>query len=147
MNNASGLGAVPLPPLADYPIPTLRELLETNVVAPLALSQAVLPALRRSRGAILNVSSDAAVEAYEGWGGYGATKAALEQVSHVLAAEERDLAVWWIDPGEMRTRMLADAVGPQEAGEAPLPEEVAPLIVKLVTERRDSGRYTRGSLA
>lgn len=147
VNNASGLGAVPLPRLGDYPIATLRELLETNVVAPLALTQAVLPALRRSRGAVLNVSSDAAVEAYEGWGGYGATKAALEQVSRVLAAEEPDLAVWWIDPGEMRTRMLADAVGPQEAGEAPLPEEVAPLIVKLVTERRASGRHTRGSLA
>ncbi|GAB1819252.1 SDR family NAD(P)-dependent oxidoreductase [Herbidospora sp. RD11066] len=147
VNNASGLGAVPLPALADYPVPVLRELLETNVLAPLALTQAVLPALRRSGGAVLNVSSDAAVEAYEGWGGYGATKAALEQISHVLAAEEKDLAVWWLDPGEMRTRMLADAIGPQEAGEAPLPEEVAPLVVKLITERRASGRYTRGSLA
>lgn len=147
VNNASGLGAVPLPPLGDYPVPVLRQLLETNVVAPLALTQAVLPALRRRKGAVLNVSSDAAVEPYEGWGGYGASKAALEQISNVLAVEEPDVAVWWLDPGEMRTRMLADAIGPQEAGEAPLPDEVAPLIVKLVAERRPSGRHTRGSLA
>src|SRR5262245_4617614 len=90
VNNASGLGTTPLPRLADYPLDDLRGIVETNVLAPLALVQATLPALRRSgTGAVLNVTSDAAVEAYEGWGGYGATKAALEQLSHVLAAEEK----------------------------------------------------------
>ncbi|GHE43595.1 short-chain dehydrogenase [Streptosporangium violaceochromogenes] len=101
VNNASGLGAVPLPPLAGYPLDTLEELFRSNVLAPLALIQAVLPGLRERRGAIVNISSDAAVEAYEGWGGYGATKAALERISHVLAVEEPSVAVWWVDPGEL----------------------------------------------
>ncbi|WP_182872916.1 SDR family NAD(P)-dependent oxidoreductase [Microbispora sp. H10670] len=146
VNNASGLGPAPLPRLADYPLDALRALFETNVVGPLALVQATLPALRKRRGAILNISSDAAVEAYEGWGGYGATKAALDQVSNVLAAEEPDVAVWWVDPGEMRTRMLADAVGEEEAGAAPPPESVAPALLRLVAARPAPGRLTRGDL-
>ncbi|GAA1269458.1 short-chain dehydrogenase [Planotetraspora silvatica] len=147
VNNASDLGPVPLPPLAGLPLAALRRLLETNVIAPLALVQATLPALRKRKGAVLGISSDAAVEAYEGWGGYGATKAALDQLSHVLAAEERDLAVWWVDPGEMNTRMLADAVGPGEAASAPSPDAVASALTRLVTIRPQSGRFTREALA
>ncbi|MBB2908985.1 NAD(P)-dependent dehydrogenase (short-subunit alcohol dehydrogenase family) [Streptosporangium becharense] len=140
VNNASGLGPVPMRPLADYPVDTLEELLRVNVLAPLALIQATLPGLRERRGAIVNVSSDAAVEAYEGWGGYAATKAALERLSHVLAVEEPDVAVWWFDPGEMRTAMLADAVGAEEAATAPAPETVVPTLRRLVAERPASGR-------
>ncbi|MFD0656541.1 SDR family NAD(P)-dependent oxidoreductase [Thermocatellispora tengchongensis] len=120
VNNASGLGPTPLPKLADYPVRELLDLFSVNVLAPLALLQLTLPGLRARRGAVVNISSDAAVEAYEGWGGYGATKAALDQISNVLAVEEPDVAVWWLDPGEMNTRMLADAIGPGEAG-APRP--------------------------
>jgi NAD(P)-dependent dehydrogenase (short-subunit alcohol dehydrogenase family) len=147
VNNASGLGPVPLPALAEFPVDGLRALLESNVLAPLGLIQATLPALRKRQGAIINISSDAAVEAYEGWGGYGATKAALEQLSHVLAAEEPDVAVWWVDPGEMRTRMLADAIGADEAAQADPPDEVAPALLSLLARRPASGRFTRGELA
>ncbi|MEU7002876.1 SDR family NAD(P)-dependent oxidoreductase [Nonomuraea sp. NPDC046570] len=142
VNNASGLGATPLPPLADYPLDTFRALVETNVTAPLALVQATLPALRRRRGAIVNITSDAALGAYQGWGGYGATKAALDQLSNVLAAEERDVAVWWVDPGEMNTRMLADAVGADEAAAASDPAIVAAVIGDLVKARPASGRVS-----
>ncbi|WP_214103312.1 SDR family NAD(P)-dependent oxidoreductase [Acrocarpospora catenulata] len=145
VNNASGLG--PMPALADYPLPALRELVETNVLAPLGLIQATLPVLRRRKGALLNISSDAAVEAYEGWGGYGATKAALEQLSHVLAAEEPEVAVWWVDPGEMRTQMLAEAIGAAEAAQADPPEVVAAALVRLTARRPASGRFTRDGLA
>ncbi|MER7128892.1 SDR family NAD(P)-dependent oxidoreductase [Streptosporangium saharense] len=138
VNNASGLG--PMPPLADYPLDELRELFQVNTLAPLALIQAALPSLRSGGGTIVNVSSDAAVEAYPGWGGYGATKAALEQLSNVLAAEEPDVTVWWVDPGEMNTAMLAAAVGPQEAGAAPGPEKAAAALLRLIEERPASGR-------
>ncbi|MEV0644240.1 SDR family oxidoreductase [Phytomonospora sp. NPDC050363] len=145
VNNASGLGATPLPPLADYPLGTLRDLFDTNVLAPLALAQAALPSLRERGGAIVNVTSDAAVEGYQGWGGYGATKAALEQVSRVLAAEEPSVAVWWVDPGEMRTEMLAEAVG-EESLEAPEPEGVAESLAELVERRPASGRHRAADL-
>jgi NAD(P)-dependent dehydrogenase (short-subunit alcohol dehydrogenase family) len=140
VNNASGLGAVPLPPLAGYPLGTLEELFRTNVLAPLALIQAALPGLRERRGAVVNISSDAAVTAYEGWGGYGATKAALDLLSGALAVEEPDVAVWWVDPGEMNTAMLADAVGEEEASAAPGPETVVPTLLRLIAERPASGR-------
>ncbi|MEV0420774.1 SDR family NAD(P)-dependent oxidoreductase [Streptosporangium canum] len=142
VNNASGLGAVPLPPLADYPLDTLEDLFRTNVLAPLALVQAFLPGLRERRGAVVNISSDAAVEAYEGWGGYGSTKAALEQLSKVLAVEEPRVAVWWVDPGEMNTAMLADAVGAEDAAAAPGPETVVPTLRRLIEERPASGRVS-----
>ncbi|MEO3811316.1 SDR family oxidoreductase [Sphaerisporangium sp. B11E5] len=143
VNNASTLGAAPLPTLAVYPLDALEDALRQNVVAPLGLIQATLRGLRERGGAVVNISSDAAVEAYEGWGGYGATKAALEQLSKVLAAEEPDIAVWWVDPGEMRTRMLADAVGEEEAAGADDPEVVAAFLVDLVRGRPRSGRVTR----
>ncbi|WP_345365944.1 SDR family NAD(P)-dependent oxidoreductase [Actinoallomurus liliacearum] len=145
VNNASTLGATPLPRLAEYPSPELERAFAVNVLGPLALIQGVLPALRARRGAIVNVTSDAAREPYEGWGGYGATKAALDQLSNVLAAEEPEIAVWWVDPGEMRTRMLADAG--EDADAAPLPEDVAvPALRRLLGERPASGRYAVGDL-
>ncbi|HEY7487707.1 MAG TPA: SDR family oxidoreductase [Streptosporangiaceae bacterium] len=148
VNNASTLGAAPLPRLAGYPLRDLEEAFATNVVAPLALIQTLLPDLRARSGAILNISSDAATEAYEGWGGYGATKAALEQLSNVLAVEEPDLAVWWVDPGEMRTQMLADAMPGEDLSGEPLPEQVAvPALVRLIAERPPSGRYRAAELA
>ncbi|MGP3962881.1 SDR family oxidoreductase [Nonomuraea sp. 3N208] len=143
VNNASDLGVTPLPPLAGYPLEAFRALLETNVTAPLALIQATLPALRSSsHGAIVNVTSDAATGAYEGWGGYGAGKAALEQLSNVLAAEERGVRVWWVDPGEMNTRMLADAVGAEEAAAAADPAKVAVALHDLVSSRPASGKVS-----
>ncbi|MDP4500666.1 SDR family oxidoreductase [Nonomuraea turcica] len=143
VNNASDLGVTPLPPLAGYPLEAFRSLLETNVTAPLALIQAALPALRSSSsGAIVNVTSDAATGAYEGWGGYGAGKAALEQLSNVLAAEEPEVRVWWVDPGEMNTRMLADAVGAEEAAAAADPAKVAAALHDLISSRPASGRVS-----
>jgi NAD(P)-dependent dehydrogenase (short-subunit alcohol dehydrogenase family) len=147
VNNASTLGAAPLPRLADYPPNALQRAFATNVLAPLALIQSLLPDLRARRGAVLNISSDAAVEAYEGWGGYGATKAALDQISHVLSAEEPDLTVWWVDPGEMRTQMLAEAMPGEDLSGEPLPAEVAvPALLALIAERRPSGRYRAADL-
>ncbi|GAA3662153.1 SDR family oxidoreductase [Nonomuraea antimicrobica] len=142
VNNASDLGVTPLPPLAGYPLEAFRVVLETNVTAPLALIQATLPALRAAGGAIVNITSDAATGAYEGWGGYGATKAALEQLSNVLSAEEPALRVWWVDPGEMNTRMLADAVGAEEAAAATDPAKVAAALYDLVSSRPAGGKVS-----
>ncbi|MFV2173965.1 SDR family NAD(P)-dependent oxidoreductase [Actinomadura sp. LOL_016] len=144
VNNASTLGTTPLPRLADQPIADLADAYAVNVLAPLALTQAVLPALRARRGAILNITSDAAVENYPTWGGHGSSKAALEQLSNVLAAEEPDLAVWWADPGEMRTGMLR-AAG-EDADAAPPPEEAAAALRRLVADRPPSGRHRAADL-
>lgn len=141
VNNASTLGRTPLTPLADYPISDLEAAFRVNTLAPLSLIQGVLPALRERRGAILNISSDAAVEAYQTWGGYGATKAALDQLSSVLAVEEPDVAVWSVDPGEMRTRMLQDAMPGEDLSDTPPPESVVPALLHLIAGRRPSGRY------
>lgn len=145
VNNASTLGTTPLPRLADQPVADLAATYATNVLAPLALIQAVLPALRDRQGAILNVTSDAAVENYETWGGYGSSKAALEQLSNVLAAEEPYVRVWWADPGEMRTGMLRAA--DEDADAAPPPEEAAAAFRRLVDGRPASGRYRAADLA
>jgi NAD(P)-dependent dehydrogenase (short-subunit alcohol dehydrogenase family) len=145
VNNASVLGTIPLPRLAGQPLADLERAFAINTVAPLALVQALLPALRERRGAVLTITSDAAVEGYETWGGYGATKAALEQLSRVLAAEEPDVAVWWADPGEMRTRMLREAG--EDADAAPPPEDAAAALYRLVTGRYPSGRYRAADLA
>jgi NAD(P)-dependent dehydrogenase (short-subunit alcohol dehydrogenase family) len=145
VNNASTLGAAPLPALGAYPLDALEHAFAVNTLGPLALIQGVLPMLRERRGAVINISSDAATEPYEGWGGYGATKAALEQLSNVLAAEEPSVSVWWVDPGEMRTEMLAAAGEDAEA--APRPEDVAvPALLRLIAERPPSGRYTATGL-
>jgi NAD(P)-dependent dehydrogenase (short-subunit alcohol dehydrogenase family) len=145
VNNASSLGATPLPTLGAYPLAELRQAFEVNVFAPLALIQDLLPALRARGGAVLGISSDAAIEPYEGWGGYGASKAALDQLSAVLAVEEPTLTVWSVDPGEMQTQMLA-AAG-EDASAAPLPAEVAvPALLRLITSRAPSGRYSAKEL-
>src|SRR4051812_43427442 len=103
VNNASSLGVSPLPPLARYPLAALEDVYRVNVFAPLALTQLVLPALTAASGVVIDVSSDAAVEAYEGWGGYGSAKAALDQLTAVLGTEHPDLSVYAIDPGDLRT--------------------------------------------
>jgi NAD(P)-dependent dehydrogenase (short-subunit alcohol dehydrogenase family) len=148
VNNASTLGATPLPPLARYPLDALRDVIEVNVIGPLAMSQAALPLLRRSPDPrIVNVSSDAAVEAYEGWGGYGVSKAALEHLGKVLHVEEPSVRVWSIDPGDMQTQMHQDAFPGEDISDRPLPALSAALIVAFIGSDRRSGRYRVADLA
>ena len=146
INNAGTLGASPLPALADYPPADLRTAFEANVIAPIALIQLMLPLLRASGGAVLNITSDAAREAYAGWGGYGAAKAALEQASNVLAAEEIAVRVWWADPGDLRTDMHQLAFPGEDISDRPEPSSVVPAFVRLVTQRLPSGRYRAAHL-
>jgi NAD(P)-dependent dehydrogenase (short-subunit alcohol dehydrogenase family) len=146
VNNASTLGASPLPRLDTLLLDTFRQTLEVNVVAPLALVQAVLPLLRASGGRILNVTSDAGVEGYETWGGYGSSKAALEQLSNVLAAEEPGVRVYWVDPGDMRTDMHQDAFPGEDISDRPPPEDSIPGLLALLDGDRPSGRYSARSL-
>ena len=146
VNNAGILGPSPQPPLAAYPLDVLREVYEVNVVAPLALIQATLPALRDRHGAILDVTSDAAVEAYPGWGGYSSAKAAIEQASRVLAVEEPDLRVWWVDPGDLRTRMHQEAFPGEDISDRPLPDSVVPAFLRLLADWPPSGRIRLADL-
>jgi len=146
VNNASDLGPTPLPRLADLPLAAARRVHETNVLAPLALTQAFLPLLRASGGSVLNISSDAAVEAYPGWGGYGASKAALDQLSAVLAAEEPALAVYAVDPGDMRTEMHQAAFPDEDISDRPAPETVVPALLRLIATRPPSGRVRAAEL-
>jgi NAD(P)-dependent dehydrogenase (short-subunit alcohol dehydrogenase family) len=145
VNNASELGPTPLPRLADLPPAALERVLAVNTVAPLALVQAVLPALERAGGVVLDISSDAAVEAYEGWGGYGASKAALDQLTAVLAAEHPALRVYAVDPGDMATDMHR-AADPDATG-LPEPAAVVPALLRLVDGDLPSGRYRAADLA
>jgi NAD(P)-dependent dehydrogenase (short-subunit alcohol dehydrogenase family) len=146
INNAGTLGASPLPAIADYPVGELRDAFEVNVLAPIALTQLLLPALRLRGGAVLNVTSDAAVEPYAGWGGYGAAKAALEQASNVLSAEENLVRVWWVDPGDMRTDMHQRAYLGEDISDRPLPGSAVGAFRKLIDERMPSGRYRAAEL-
>jgi NAD(P)-dependent dehydrogenase (short-subunit alcohol dehydrogenase family) len=146
VNNAGILGPSPQPPLAGYPLDALREVYEVNVVAPLGLIQLALPALRSRRGAVVTVTSDAAVEAYPGWGGYGSAKAAIEQASRVLAAEEPDLRVWWVDPGDLRTRMHQEAFPGEDISDRPLPDTVVPAFRRLLADAPPSGRIRLADL-
>jgi NAD(P)-dependent dehydrogenase (short-subunit alcohol dehydrogenase family) len=141
INNAGTLGPSPLPAISDFPLDELRTAFEVNVLAPLALTQLLLPALRERGGAVLSITSDAAVEAYAGWGGYGAAKAALEQACNVLAAEEVAVRVWRVDPGDLRTQMHQDAFPGEDISDRPLPESVVPAFRRLIRERMPSGRY------
>jgi len=147
VNNAGILGPSPQPALADYPISALREVYEINMVAPLALTQLALPRLRDNGGAVINVTSDAAVEAYPGWGGYGSAKAALEQASRVLAAEEPDVRVWWVDPGDLRTQMHQEAFPGEDISDRPLPDSAVPAFLRLLASRPDSGRVRAAEVA
>jgi len=141
INNASMLGPSPQPPVGDYPLDVLQEVLATNLVAPLHLIQLSLPHLRAAGGTVVNITSDAAVEGYEGWGGYGSSKAALEQLSNVLAVEEQDITVYWLDPGDMNTRMHQEAFPGEDISDRPLPETRVPALIRLLEERPPSGRY------
>jgi NAD(P)-dependent dehydrogenase (short-subunit alcohol dehydrogenase family) len=147
VNNASDLGPSPLPQLADVPLAAARRVLETNVLAPLALTQVFVPLLRAARGTVLNVSSDAAVEAYAGWGAYGASKAALDQLTAVLAAEEPGLAVYSVDPGDMRTEMHQAAFPGEDISDRPAPEAVVPALLQLIATRPPCGRVRAADLA
>jgi NAD(P)-dependent dehydrogenase (short-subunit alcohol dehydrogenase family) len=144
VNNASGLGPGerPIRPLADYRLDDLESLFRTNVSAPLGLIQLALPVLGAT-GRIVNVTSDAAVEAYGGWGGYGATKAALDQLTNVLAAEHPSLHVYAVDPGDLRTQMHQDAFPGEDISDRPLPETVVPDLRRLIDgdPPLPSGRY------
>ncbi|GHE45637.1 SDR family NAD(P)-dependent oxidoreductase [Streptomyces cellulosae] len=141
VHNASALGAEPLVRLAELPLEGLRQALEVNLVAALGLVQEALPLLRAAEaGAVLVVSSDAAAEAYPTWGGYGASKAGLDQLAAVLAEEEPGLRVWSVDPGDMATDLYAAAV-PDDDDPRPEPESVVPGFLRLLEERPTSGRY------
>jgi NAD(P)-dependent dehydrogenase (short-subunit alcohol dehydrogenase family) len=146
VNNASALGPSPLPGLAVYPLEELRRVLEVDALAPLALIQLVLPRLAPD-GRIVNVSSDAAVEAYPGWGGYGAAKAALDHLSAVLASEHPRLRVYAVDPGDMRTRMHQEAFPGEDISDRPLPEASVPGLRALIDGDLPSGRYRARELA
>ena len=146
VNNASRLGPSPLPHLRDYPLDQLAAVYETNVLAPLALIQLHYQMLVASRGTVVNVSSDAAVEAYEGWGGYGSAKAALDQLTAVLAAEEAGLRVHAFDPGDMRTEMHQQAFPGEDISDRPTPESVVPALLALIERRSASGRVRAGDV-
>ncbi|MFJ8646941.1 SDR family NAD(P)-dependent oxidoreductase [Streptomyces sp. NPDC093546] len=148
VSNASALGAEPLVRLDALPLAGLRAALETNVVAALGLVQEALPLLRAGAegGAVIAVSSDAAMEAYETWGGYGASKAALDLLAAVLAVEEPGLRVWAVDPGDMRTDLYQAAVPVDDDSDRPRPESVAPAFLRLLAERPASGRYAASAL-
>jgi NAD(P)-dependent dehydrogenase (short-subunit alcohol dehydrogenase family) len=141
VNNASRLGPSPQPRLADYLGADLRAVYNTNVFAPLALAQAALPALTDSGGVIVNITSDAAVEPYEGWGGYGSSKAALDHLSAILAAENPHLGVYAFDPGDMRTEMHQAAFPGEDISDRAEPESVVPALLRLLNTRPAPGRY------
>jgi len=145
VNNASTLGASPLPPLSGYPLETLERVYRVNVIAPLALAQLALPRMADG-GRIVNLTSDAAVEAYEGWGGYGSSKAALEQLSAVLAAERPDLRVYAVDPGDMNTRMHQEAFPGEDISDRPPPQDSVPGLLALIEGDLRSGRYRAAEL-
>jgi len=147
VNNASTLGGTPLQCLAGIDLDVLRHTYEVNAVAPLALTQHALPMLRDRHGTIVNITSDAAVEGYEHWGGYGSAKAALEQLGRVLAAEEPDVRIYTFDPGDMRTQMHQDAFPGEDISDRPEPETVVPTFIALLAGQSESGRYRAADLA
>jgi NAD(P)-dependent dehydrogenase (short-subunit alcohol dehydrogenase family) len=146
VNNASVLGMSPQPALADHPLAVLTEVMRVNALAPLALIQAALPSLRPG-ARIVNVTSDAAVEAYEGWGGYGASKAALEQLTRVLAVERPELSVYAFDPGDMNTALHQAAFPGEDISDRPPPEDSVPALIELLSGELPSGRYRAADLA
>jgi len=147
VNNASRLGPSPQPLLRDYPLDEFARVYDTNVLAPLALIQLLAAPLVAAAGTVVNVSSDAAVEAYPGWGGYGSAKAALDQLTAVLAAEEPSLRCYALDPGDMRTDLHQQAFPGEDISDRPEPETVVPALLRLIGERPPSGRYRASDLA
>jgi len=146
VNNASRLGPSPQPPLAAYPLDELGRVYDTDVFAPLALIQLLAAPLAAAAGAVVNVSSDAATEAYPGWGGYGSAKAALDQLTAVLAAEQPSVRWYAFDPGDMRTDMHQQAFPGEDISDRPEPEAVVPALLRLLDERPPSGRYRASDL-
>jgi NAD(P)-dependent dehydrogenase (short-subunit alcohol dehydrogenase family) len=140
VNNASLLGPSPQPQLLDYPLDVLEDVYRANVIAPLAILQTLHPTLKPN-ACIINVTSDAGVEAYDGWGGYGSSKAALEHLSHIFAEENSSLRVYWVDPGDMRTQMQQEAFPDEDISDRPLPEESVPGLIALIEGEQPSGRY------
>jgi NAD(P)-dependent dehydrogenase (short-subunit alcohol dehydrogenase family) len=140
VNNASILGPSPQPELVAYPLDTLQHVYDVNVIAPLALAQLAVP-LMPAGACLINITSDAAVEPYEGWGGYGSAKAALEQLTAILAAEQPHLRVYTVDPGDMRTQMHQEAFPGEDISDRPPPEESVPGLVELIESSLPSGRY------
>jgi NAD(P)-dependent dehydrogenase (short-subunit alcohol dehydrogenase family) len=146
VNNASALGPSPQPRLAVYPLQELERVYRVNVLAPLALAQLFLPRMTDG-GRILNLSSDAAVETYEGWGGYGSSKAALEQLTAILAAEQPAIRVYAVDPGDMRTAMHQAAFPGEDISDRPPPEDSVPGLLALIEGDLASGRYRARELS
>lgn len=146
VNNASRLGPSPQPALSDYPASELWAVYHTNLFAPLALIQAALPALIDNAGVIVNLTSDAAVEPYPGWGGYGSSKAALDQLSAILAAEVSAVPVYAFDPGDMRTEMHQAAFPGEDISDRAEPESVVPALLRLLDTRPAAGRYRAADL-
>jgi NAD(P)-dependent dehydrogenase (short-subunit alcohol dehydrogenase family) len=146
VNNASVLGPSPMPGLATYPVRELERVYAVNVLGPLAIAQLAVPRLPAG-GVIINMTSDAAVEPYEGWGGYGSSKAALEQISSILAAEHPSLHIFAVDPGDMRTRMHQDAFPGEDISDRPPPEDSVPGLLALIDNPPPSGRYRARALA
>jgi NAD(P)-dependent dehydrogenase (short-subunit alcohol dehydrogenase family) len=146
VNNASTLGASPMPAVADLEPEVLDDTLLTNVVAPHALTRLLLPQLLGQRGTVLNITSDAAVEPYEGWGAYGASKAALDHLTRILAVEQPTLHVYAVDPGDMRTRMHQDAFPGEDISDRPEPATVVPHLLGLLDGDVPSGRYRAAEL-
>jgi NAD(P)-dependent dehydrogenase (short-subunit alcohol dehydrogenase family) len=145
VNNASTLGPSPRPTLGDYPVAELAGVYAVNVLAPLALIQLALPRLAPG-SAIVDVTSDAAVEPYEGWGGYGSSKAALDQLTAILAAEQPALRVYAFDPGDMRTELQQQAFPGEDISDRPPPEDSVPALLELIEGTRPSGRYLAAEL-
>lgn len=141
VNNASTLGPTPLPPLGDLPLEQLSEIFKVNVTAPLGLIQRLLGQLCDSAGSVINLSSDAAIEHYEGWGAYGATKSALDHLTGTLASENPATRFYAVDPGDMRTAMQQAAFPDEDISDRPLPETVVPGLLSLIETRPASGRY------
>jgi NAD(P)-dependent dehydrogenase (short-subunit alcohol dehydrogenase family) len=146
VNNASLLGPSPQPPLAGYPLDVLERVYRVNVLAPMALTQLALPRLRDG-SVIVNVTSDAAIEPYAGWGGYGSSKAALDQLSAILAQEHPALRIYAVDPGDMRTRMHQEAFPGEDISDLPPPEDSVPGLLRLIEGDLPSGRYQARELA
>jgi NAD(P)-dependent dehydrogenase (short-subunit alcohol dehydrogenase family) len=146
INNASTLGPSPQPRLTDYPLDVLEEVYLTNVLAPLGLIQAAQHDLKPG-ARIINVTSDAGVQPYAGWGGYGSSKAALEQLSAILAVENPTFRVYWIDPGDMRTQMQQEAFPGEDISDRPLPEASVPAFMELIAGDLPSGRYEARTLS
>lgn len=141
VNNASTLGASPLPALAEIAPDVLRRTFEVNAIAPVALAQPLLPLLTERHGTVVSVTSDAGVEAYPGWGGYGSSKAAFEHLSAVLGVEQPGIRVLVVDPGDLRTEMHQDAFPGEDISDRPPPESIVPALVELIESDQGGGRY------